>query len=351
MANVVVLGAGMMGTALCTPLLDRGHRVRLVGTHLDGEIVRALQATGVHPGLGCPLPPGASFCAVEQLGEAMEGADVVALGVSSAGVRWAGRTLTPFLRPGLPLLMVSKGLELDGSAFKLLPDALLEELPAPLAATLHPVAIAGPCIAGELARRAESCVIFTGRDRDALDRLAGMACTDYYHVRVSLDLAGSEVCAALKNAYAMGVGFGGGLNLRRGGTAGASVALHNYEAAVFAQALQEMARLVELAGGQRAAAFGLAGAGDLMVTCQGGRTGRFGGWLGRGLELREAIAQMAGATLECLDVIRVVGGALPALEQAGKLRPDELPLLRHLHEVAEGRSGVAVPFARFGFGA
>jgi glycerol-3-phosphate dehydrogenase (NAD(P)+) len=61
MAVITVLGAGRMGTAFCTPLLDRGHQVRLVGTHLDREYIDALRASGVHPGLGHPLPPGASF--------------------------------------------------------------------------------------------------------------------------------------------------------------------------------------------------------------------------------------------------------------------------------------------------
>jgi len=347
MANVVVLGAGMMGTALCVPLLDRGHRVHLVGTHLDGEIIRAMEETGVHPGLGCALPPGARCFPVEQLDRAMEGVEVVALGVSSAGVRWAGRALAPFARPGLPVLLVSKGLHWDGSCLRLLPDVLLEELPETLRAAIHPVAIAGPCIAGELARRVESCVVFSGREAAVLGQLAALVRTGYYHVRTSPDLPGNEVCAALKNAYAMAVGFGTGLHQRRGGAAGASVAMHNYGAAVFAQALGEMERLVRLAGGAAGAAAGLAGAGDLMVTCQGGRTGRFGRWLGLGLTLDEAIGQMAGATLECLEIIRVVGGALPALQAAGLLATDELPLLRHLYAVALGGTAVNVPFDRF----
>lgn len=97
MAIVTVLGAGRMGTALCTPLLDRGHEVRLVGTHLDSDYIAALRASGVHPGLGRALPSGAAYFGVSALPEALEGTDAVALGVSSAGVRWAGRRLADLL--------------------------------------------------------------------------------------------------------------------------------------------------------------------------------------------------------------------------------------------------------------
>ena len=80
---------------------------------------------------------------------------------------------------------------------------------------------------------------------------------------------GVEVCAALKNAYAMGIAFAAGLHERAGGQPG-SVAMHNYESAVFAQSVLEMQRLVAIAGGDPATAAGLAGVGDLDVTCNGG---------------------------------------------------------------------------------
>ena len=95
MASIVILGAGMMGSAFAWPLADRGHQVRLVGTHLDGELVAAMRATRVHPKLGLALPDGASAFPNQALETALEGAHAIALGVSSAGVRWAAERLGP----------------------------------------------------------------------------------------------------------------------------------------------------------------------------------------------------------------------------------------------------------------
>ena len=117
-----------------------------------------------------------------------------------------------------------------------------------LADAIHPAAVAGPCIAGELAQRVETCVLLTGRDAGVLERLAGLMHTPYYHLWTSTDVAGVEACAALKNAYALGPALALGLHEQRGGQPG-SVAMHNHEAAVFAQAIREMQRTVTLLGG------------------------------------------------------------------------------------------------------
>src|SRR5688572_22139046 len=95
---VTVVGAGMMGSALCVPLVDRGHEVRLVGTHLDREIVASLRESGVHPKLRLELPRAIRPYFLEELGAAMAGAELVGLGVSSAGVDWAIETLRPHAR-------------------------------------------------------------------------------------------------------------------------------------------------------------------------------------------------------------------------------------------------------------
>jgi glycerol-3-phosphate dehydrogenase (NAD(P)+) len=346
MATLLMLGAGMMGSALCVPLADRGHRVRLVGTHLDREIVEALKTSGVHPKLGLPLPDGIEYFQMEELGQALSGADAVLLGVSSAGVEWAAHTLAPFLSEGFPILMVAKGLRLHEGALVTLPDAFTRSLPETLAKTLAPAAVAGPCIAGELARRVETCVVLTSRDEEALGYWKRVARGPYYHVFTSTDLVGAEVCAALKNAYAMGIALGAGLHEARGGQSG-SVAHHNYESAVFAQSVLEMSRLVELAGGQRESAFGLPGVGDLDVTCNGGRTGRFGRFLGQGLGRNGAIEKMEGATLECLEILEVMRRALPQLEGQETLQHAELPLLRELMRIALDGAPVALPFEKF----
>jgi glycerol-3-phosphate dehydrogenase (NAD(P)+) len=344
MARVAIIGAGMMGSALALPLLDRGHQVRLVGTELDEAIIRALKSGAPHPTLRYALPPEIQPFFASELRAALTSVDAVALGVSSAGVRWAGRTLGPHLASGVPLLMISKGLVWNGSEFLILPDVLRAELPAELA--LDPVAVAGPCIAGELARRVETCVVFTSRSSASREAWAELARSPYYHVFTSDDVVGAEVCAALKNAYAMGVGFAAGVHEKNGGSAG-SVAMHNCEAALYAQAIRETEALLGLLGADVRTAAGLAFAGDLNVTCNGGRTGRFGRFLGLGLGRAGAVERMNGATLECLEILQTLRTGLTVLVRAGRLQQGELPLLEHMIEVALDDQPVAIPYARF----
>jgi len=332
MAIVTVLGAGMMGSALCLPLCDRGHEVRLVGTHLDGAIVDSLARDRFHPTLRERLPEAVRPMPVDALAEALRGTELVALGVSSAGIGWAVEQLRPHARPELPLFMITKGLRFEGR-LRVLPDVVADALGG------APAAVAGPCIAGELARRVDSCVVLAGRDQAVLDRIAQTIGATYYHVRPTVDVVGAEVCAALKNAYAMGIAFGAGLHERHGGQPG-SVATHNYESAVFAQGVLEMQRVVQALGGEPGTAAGLAGVGDLDVTTNGGRTGRFGKLLGLGLTVPEAIERMQGATLECLEILAVMRQALPSLG-------GDLPLLEHLIEVALDGKPLAMPFDRF----
>jgi glycerol-3-phosphate dehydrogenase (NAD(P)+) len=327
-------------------MLDRGHEVRLVGTHLDRDIIEALRKNGVHPGLGIELLPGAEFFHHQELDTAIAGADLLVLGVSSAGVRWAAESMADHVRPGLPVLAITKGIEWDDGGFVIMPDLLRAGLPEPVRASIPMAAVTGPCIAGELARRAETCVVFAGEDAPTLEWLAGLLRTEYYHVRCSTDLVGSEMSAGLKNGYALAIGFAKGVHEARGGRPG-SVAMHNYEAAVFSQAVLEMRQLVRIAGGADETVIGLVGSGDLMVTTNGGRTGRFGRWLGLGLPFDEAVEKMDGATLECLSVIAVLGRAIEALEADGRLVPTDLPLMRHLREVVTEGVPVAMPFEAF----
>ena len=99
MARVVILGAGMMGSALAVPLVDRGHDVRLVGTHLDEDIVAHLKRDRAHPKLKLGLPREITPFAVAELAEAAKDADAIALGVSSAGLAWATERIAPLVRP------------------------------------------------------------------------------------------------------------------------------------------------------------------------------------------------------------------------------------------------------------
>jgi glycerol-3-phosphate dehydrogenase (NAD(P)+) len=347
MAVIAIVGAGMMGSALSVPFVANGHEVRLVGTPLDRDVITALKSAKPHPKLRVPVRNVSAYF-VEELAAALTGADAIALGVSSAGVRWAAEALGPELaRAPKPVLMVSKGLVWQDPQLRVLPDVFQSLLPATAAARVAPVGVAGPCIAGELLLSVPTSIVFTGRSREACEAWAALARGSFYFVHVEPDVVGAETCAALKNAFAMGVGFGQGVHETRGGASG-SIAYHNYESGVFAQAILEMQRLVGLVGGNPQTAVGLPGTGDLTVTCNGGRTGRFGKWLGTGLSLADAIAKMEGATLECLEILRELDLALTRFDALGQTKPGELPLLRHLTDVALRGAPVDMPFARFG---
>src|SRR5689334_1351033 len=107
MAKILILGAGVMGTAVSFPLSDNGHIVNLVGTHLDDDIIAKLQAGYAHPGLGLKVASSVKPYTHDQLSEAIQGVDLVVLGVNSHGINWAAQTLSQVLSPSIPILAVT----------------------------------------------------------------------------------------------------------------------------------------------------------------------------------------------------------------------------------------------------
>jgi glycerol-3-phosphate dehydrogenase (NAD(P)+) len=331
MATVTIVGAGLMGTATAWPLSDNGHAVRLVGTHLDGEIIKSCKERGFHPRLKRDLPKGVRPFFAEEIAPALEGAEIILSGVNSYGVRWMGRTLAPYVRPEQILIAITKGLEgtAEGDP-TILPDVLASELPAAVRDRVRIAAVGGPCIAGELAGRRQSCVVFGSRDGEAVERLAAAFRTSYYHVWTTTDLVGLELCAAMKNAYTLAVGMVHGILEKAGGIDAADAHMHNLAAGIFGQACTEIERLLQVVGGTRSLAYGLPGAGDLYVTCQGGRTVKLGRLLGLGHTYAEARQIMAGETLEGAAIVQVMGTVLPRLAERGRVKNEDLPLLRML---------------------
>jgi glycerol-3-phosphate dehydrogenase (NAD(P)+) len=348
MANVTIVGAGFMGSATAWPLADNGHSVRLVGTHLDDDIIKSCRENGTHPRLQRQLPPGVRPYYLSEIAQALEDADIIVSGVNSEGAHWIGQTLGPHLQPGQLIIAVTKGLEVEENGdLVILPDVLRAELPESIRDQVSVAAIGGPCIAGELAGRRQSCVVFGARQRDTAERLAETFRTPYYHVWTTTDLLGLEICAALKNAYTLGVGLAGGLLERSGGPDAAGAHMHNLAAAAFGQACTEIDHLLGMVGASRAFAYGLPGAGDLYVTCMGGRTVRFGRLLGLGHSFSEAREIMAGETLESVMIVRAMGEALPKLTARGLVTPDDLPLLRALVDVVVHERPVELPLDAF----
>jgi glycerol-3-phosphate dehydrogenase (NAD(P)+) len=340
-----------MGTATAWPLTDNGHAVRLVGTHLDRRIIESCLERRYHPKLKRQLPDSVQSYYVEDIAQALDGADVIVSGVNSLGVHWIGRTIGPHLRAGQSIIAVTKGLEAaEDGALRILPDVLYGELPEGIRDEVKLAAIGGPCIAGELAGRRQTCVVFGSRDGDAVERLAATFRTPYYHVWTTTDLMGLEMCAALKNGYTLGVGLAAGLLERGGGVDAAGAHMHNLAAAVFAQACTEIDRMLQLMGGTRPFAYWLPGAGDLFVTVQGGRSMRLGKLMGQGYTYDEARALMEEETLEAAFIVQQMGKALPELTAQGLIAPDDFPLMRALVDTVVHGQTIDLPLDAFLYG-
>lgn len=348
MAVITVLGSGIMATALATPLTDNGHEVRLVGTHLDREIITSIQETGIHPNLGLKVPEGVTAHQLEDAPRAFEGVEFVMSGVNSFGVDWAGDQFASLLRPGMHVIALAKGMQADDDGnLTILPRALASRLPEGLRSRVSVSAIAGPSIAGEVAVHRHTSVVFTGEDPEVLARWRELFATEHYHVWTNTDFVGVEVCAATKNCYAFGAGFMQGLLDAMGEAAGDRYVNYNYGAALFGQASVEMIQFMELLGGKPTTPIGLPGIGDCFVTSMGGRNVRCGRLVGSGMTFSQARAQMPGVTLEGAAAIVVIGRAVVRLTERGIVPPERFPLLRHLYEVVGLDQPVAVPWDSF----
>lgn len=342
MANIVILGAGAMGSAFTVPLADNGHQVHLVGTHLDGDLIAAVRQDRFHPRLRAHLPSPVAPYTHDLLGTAIQNADLVVLGVSSAGVDWAATKLRPVIPDRVPVVMLTKGLRGDGGRIEILPAIVERQLPG------HEVcAIGGPCIAGELAVRRPTSVSLTARGETTAGRLTEWIRTPYYHVWPDTDLIGVEVCAAMKNFYALGVGMAAGM-LETAPVVENEARMHDAAAALFAEALWEMSYLVGVLGGRQRSVGTLAGVGDLYVTCQAGRNARMGRWLGLGLRYSEAKARhMREETVEGGETALAIGPAVGAMIERRELDAAVLPLMRAILDAVCRDLPATIPWELF----
>ena len=331
MKKVAILGAGVMGSAVAWPLTDNGCKVNLIGTHLDSEIISSCKNFRVHARLKRRIPDQVTPFYLEELETALEDIDFIVSGVNSMGVRWIGQTLAPFIKPSDRIICITKGLEADEEGnLVILPEVLRQELPPKISERISIAAVGGPCIAGELAGRRQSCVYFGSREIETAQQLADVFRTAYYHVWATNDIVGLEITVALKNAYALGVGIAAGLLEKSGGTDTAGAHMHNLAAALFTRGCKEIYYFLEMLGLNTDLAFGLPGAGDLYVTCQGGRSVAVGKLLGAGKTFTEAAKVLAGETLEAAMIIQQIGKALPKILENGLLKEKQIPFMNLL---------------------
>ena len=303
-----VLGAGSWGTALAILLARQGREVRLWG-HLQAEIdtLRRDQANE-HYLPGIRFPAGLSCTA--DLGAALEGAGVVLVVVPSHAFASVLAVARPLLQRGQHLAWATKGLETGSGRF------LHEVFADILGASRAPALISGPTFAREVALGLPTAVTVASADTELADQLARLLSGPDFRAYTSSDVLGAELGGAVKNVMAIAAGISDGLGF------GA-----NSRAALITRGLHEIMLLGETLGGQRETFMGLAGVGDLVLTCTDdqSRNRRLGLALGRGEPLDAAIKAIGQAVegvhtaREVVELARRHGVEMPISEQVSRV--------------------------------
>jgi len=301
--QVAVLGAGSWGTALAILLCRNGHRVALWGHETEpmAELARDRENHRFLPGfsLSAEIEPTSS------LGHALADASACLIVVPSHAFAEVVGRLPRHLPPHAGVAWATKGLDpatgglLHSAARKVLPNASL-------------AVVSGPSFAQEVARGLPTAVTVASDDADFAARIAALLHGDRFRAYTSPDLVGVEVCGAAKNVLAIATGIADGLGF------GA-----NTRAALITRGLAELIRLGRALGGRPETFMGLAGVGDLVLTCTDNqsRNRRLGLALARGLGVAEAkseIGQEVEGVVTCRSVhalARGLGIEMPISDQ------------------------------------
>jgi glycerol-3-phosphate dehydrogenase (NAD(P)+) len=301
--NVVVVGAGSWGTTFACVLRDNGHEVTLAAR--DAEQAETIARTGRNPRYATEARlDGVTATTISAAPVA--GAELIVVAVPS---RVFGEVVSRL--PGdAPLLSLTKGLDpATGARLSTLVRG-------------RPVAVlSGPNIADEIVRGLPAAAVVASDDLELAVRLQVAVHSILFRVYVSDDVVGVELCAAAKNVIALAAGGADGLSLG-----------DNAKAALVARGLAEMRRLAESAGARPDTFAGLAGMGDLIVTCwsPSGRNRRAGELIARGARPQEA-AEEIGMVVEGLTTA-------PVLRDLAHRLDIELPITEGVCAVLEGSS-------------
>jgi glycerol-3-phosphate dehydrogenase (NAD(P)+) len=316
--RVTVLGAGYMGSAMAQVAAMQGHDVRLWGTWLDDTLIEAVEQRRDHPRLKMTLDARIAPVRSADLARALEGAELVVHAVSSDGAAAVAEKTAAHL-PDVPILSVTKGF-LEGRSGKMERiDVRLSEIAGRPLRFVH---AAGPAKAMEIARNVLTLMQYASAHPADAKLCADAMGAPHMRIAVSDDIAGAEICSALKNAYATGLGLFDGF---------VGEGCHNARAACFSQAIVEMAKLVAIGGGRVESAYGAPGVGDLHVTAAAGRNRAFGERVGKGKPAKQVAAEML-ATGELTEGYPAIASAWRWARERGA-SATELPLLQMLHAV------------------
>jgi glycerol-3-phosphate dehydrogenase (NAD(P)+) len=272
--QTAVLGAGSWGTAIAVLTADNGHPTRLWGRSRDQVALLAGGRENERYLPGRAFPVGLEV--TDQLSRAVDGAELVVLAVPTASVRDIARTASAALAPGAILVCASKGLEADT---RLTLDRVLEQAVPGVPVVLF----SGPTFAQEIAQGLPAAAVVAGRDPAATEKVQRALASDAFRVYTSEDVTGVAVGGALKNVIAIAAGCSDGLGYG-----------HNARAALITRGLHEMGRLATRLGGDPLTLAGLAGMGDLVLTCTGelSRNRKVGLALAAGEPLASIVARL-----------------------------------------------------------
>lgn len=304
--KAVVLGSGGWGTALSRVLCDNGHDVTL-WSH-NAAKAADMTRTRENPLLaGVRLPDSLTIS-----GElsCLEGAELVICASPSFAVRETGRKIAPYLRPSVVLVSVSKGIERDTN---LRMSQVLQEETRNICKV---VALSGPSHAEEVGIRMPTGCVSACADRSAARFVQDALMNDYFRIYTSYDIVGVELSGALKNVVALSCGICDGMGFQ-----------DNTKALLMTRAMAEITRLGEELGGTRRTFGGLAGMGDLIVTCTSmhSRNRRAGILIGQGKRAQEAMDEV-GAVVEGYY-------AAESIYQLAQREGVEMPICRCAYEV------------------
>lgn len=285
--RVAVLGGGSFGTALASIAADNGAEVRqwLRDPELAAQINREHRN-------GRYLPDYAinpAVVASTAMGEVLEGAELVLVSIPSKAFREVVRQARPWLDAGQILVSTTKGIQEEG--FKLMSELLEEET-----GFAHIGVISGPNLASEIAQKQLTATVIASDDAETRTRVQTALGCDYFRVYASNDRFGVELGGALKNIYAIAAGMAAALGMGE-----------NTRSMLMTRALAEMSRFAVNQGANPMTFLGLAGVGDLIVTCSSAlsRNYRVGQALGEGRTLDQAVEAL-GQVAEGVNTVRLV---------------------------------------------
>jgi len=286
MSQIAVIGAGAWGTGLSIVLGRKGtHRVRL-WAH-EKEVRDSISSRRVNQ-LFLPeqtIPDCVSVTGSFE--DALQDADIIVSVMPSQHCRSLFQKMRPFLKPGMLFVSATKGLE-EGTLLRMTEViSLVAEADQGFQPRIG--ALSGPTFAKEVARGDPTAITIASSDSTLAETVQREFSDPRFRVYTNSDVAGVELGGALKNVIAIAAGVCDGLGLG-----------HNSIAALITRGLAEITRLVTACGGRQDTMSGLAGLGDLVLTCTGGlsRNRSVGVELGRGRKLPEIIAAMHGTVAE-----------------------------------------------------